>query len=194
MTVAISHVGCMGLAAALLVGGLGCSSADSAAEADSSSGRSAAAVPATATAQTVSEFELKDYRGKVVVLNFWATWCGPCRIEIPSLVRLRNSFDPKEVAIVGISVDAYGTPKQVEGMVVEIMKSLEINYAVFIDSEQTLPRDLLGSYLYGVPTTLVIDQKGEIRQTHVAVPRDRKGRLNPYSVLGEEVQALLDEA
>ena len=49
--------------------------------------------------------DLRDYEGKVVLVNFWATWCGPCRYEIPALVEMSNEYDPEQVAIIGISID-----------------------------------------------------------------------------------------
>ena len=49
--------------------------------------------------------DLRDYEGKVVLVNFWATWCGPCRYEIPALVEMSNEYDPEQVAIIGISLD-----------------------------------------------------------------------------------------
>ena len=52
-----------------------------------------------------SSFDSETYKGKILLLNFWTTWCSPCRYEIPDLVNIRNSFDPEEVAVIGVSLD-----------------------------------------------------------------------------------------
>ena len=141
----------------------------------------------------VEGFDLADYRGRVVVLNFWATWCGPCRIEIPALVRLRRDFK-EEGAIIGISLDQ-GSAEQVEPLIDRFVARYEINYPIYLDAEQKIAGDYEpGSrYMRLVPTTVVIDQRGEIVKTHQGVPSNARG-IDPYGVLATEIQALLDDA
>ena len=195
------------VAVALVLGaGTGCATVDSAAEAEPAGDASStvagnagdrSALPESGAAVlSASEFDLDSYEGKVVILNFWATWCGPCQIEIPSLVRLRDSFDSKQVAIVGVSLDVNGTPRQMEGLVKDFAKQFEINYPLYLDSDHELAMrfDKLAQFLPAIPATLVFDQTGEIRYTHRGIPRNRKGKLDPYSALGEQIQELLDGA
>lgn len=100
-------------------------------------------------------FQLADYRGKVVVLNFWATWCPPCRQEIPDFVRLQKELGPRGVQFVGVSLDEEG-PQVVR----DYMKDMEFNYPVIHD-------DGTAHELYGpigsLPTTFVIDRNGAAR-------------------------------
>ena len=138
----------------------------------------------------VEGFDLAGYEGRVVVLNFWATWCGPCRIEIPALVRLRQDFE--EVAVVGISIDR-GPEQQIVPVIERFVSRFEINYPIYLDAEQKVARDYAGSapFLMYVPTTAVIDQEGRLVKLYQGVP----GRgLDPYEVLAAEVEALLDDA
>ena len=144
-----------------------------------------------------SEFDLTSYRGKVLVLNFWATWCGPCRIEIPALVKLRQSFSPEEVAIVGISTGERGSVQHVQQLLKSFAADFSINYDLFFDSDRVLydtwskRESLFGA----VPATLVFDANGELRGKHLGVPRNRHTRMFvPFEVLGEEIQGLLDES
>lgn len=191
MTAHFRHI--TGVALALMLVGLasGCASADSTAE---ETGDQAALAKGAATLRASSEFDLDSYQGKVVVVNFWATWCGPCRMEIPSLVRLRDSFDSKQVAVVGVSMDARPTPRETEALVKEFAENFEINYPLYLDSKHELAMrlDKLAHFLPAIPATLIFDQTGVLRSSHRGVPRDRRGRLDPYSALGEEIQELLD--
>ena len=97
---------------------------------------------------------LADLRGRTVVLNFWATWCGPCRYEIPAL----NAFaaDHPEIPVLGIAVD--GTPSELR----QAAKRLEIAYPVLVIDEDT-------QAAYGVstlPTTVVVGPEGEVVASH----------------------------
>jgi cytochrome c biogenesis protein CcmG/thiol:disulfide interchange protein DsbE len=139
------------------------------------------------------QVDLRDYQGKIVVLNFWATWCPPCRYEIPHLVRLRAAYDEKEVAILGVSIDR-GPDEQVRPLLSRFVDEYDINYPVLLDGElrllrQFLRRDLAAA---GVPMTYVIDRKGQLFSTHEGLPLTRSGQPDPGGVLDGEIRQLLD--
>ncbi len=96
--------------------------------------------------------ELKNFRGKVVFLNFWATWCGPCKEEMPSMQALHHQFKEKGFVFLTISVD-YAGVKPVK----EFIEKHRYTFPVLIDPKgETL--DLFE--VRGIPTTFLIDQKG----------------------------------
>ncbi|WP_119421836.1 TlpA family protein disulfide reductase [Desertibaculum subflavum] len=99
------------------------------------------------------QWRLADFHGKVVVLNIWATWCGPCRHEMPTLDRLQAKLGGPGFEVVALSIDRAG-PKVVVKFYAEVgVKRL----AMYIDSSGKAARDL-GSL--GLPTTLLIDREG----------------------------------
>lgn len=106
------------------------------------------------------EIKLSDYKGKIVVLDFWATWCGPCRKGIPDLISIQNEF-PNEVVILGVSLDM-----QTKADVVPFMKKMGINYPIVYGNVEV-------TQLYGgieaIPTSFIIDQKGNITAQHVGL-------------------------
>jgi thiol-disulfide isomerase/thioredoxin len=139
----------------------------------------------------IDELDLSDYEGRIVVLNFWATWCGPCRVEIPALVQLRKDFPAHEVAVIGVSVD--GQSSNIVAQLERFLARYEVNYPVYHDPAQGFAGrfDPTGNLRF-VPTTVLIDPKGRIRDTHFGIPRDTKGRIDPYRTLATQVQNLLD--
>jgi thiol-disulfide isomerase/thioredoxin len=122
-----------------------------------------------------NELSLDAYKGKVVLLNFWATWCGPCRAEIPSLIRMQEAYKD-HLQIIGMDVDD-DDPEQLRAFV----KGQGINYPVAMTS---LPVRLAYGGIGALPTMFVINQDGKVVQKHV-------GLLNPalYEI---EARALLD--
>lgn len=96
---------------------------------------------------------LGDFRGKVVVLNLWATWCAPCREEMPSLDALQAQFDPQEMVVLALSVDRAG-PERVQAFLDEIGVT---RLSVYRDPKAAATRTLKAP---GLPTTLLIDRQG----------------------------------
>ncbi|PYU97451.1 MAG: hypothetical protein DMG26_21355 [Acidobacteria bacterium] len=99
------------------------------------------------------KLRLADYRGKVVLLDFWATWCGPCRIEIPGFVELQNRYRDKGFTIIGISMDDGPEP------VKEFYREFKMNYPVALGDEKV--SELYGGII-GLPTSLLIGRDGRI--------------------------------
>jgi cytochrome c biogenesis protein CcmG/thiol:disulfide interchange protein DsbE len=109
--------------------------------------------------------KLSDYKGKVVIIDFWATWCPPCRKGIPDLISIQNEYK-KDVVIIGISLDSEKTIKDVPGFV----KSYQINYPIVYGNEKVVT-DYGG--IQGIPTSFIVDKKGNIVDKHVGlVPKD----------------------
>jgi thiol-disulfide isomerase/thioredoxin len=113
---------------------------------------------------TASAWELKDvegktvrssdFAGKVVVLDFWATWCPPCRAEIPGFVELQKQYGDKGLVIVGVSLDQQGPE-----VVTPFMKQFSMNYPVVMGDAKIV--QAFGG-ISGIPTTFVIDRSGKI--------------------------------
>jgi thiol-disulfide isomerase/thioredoxin len=93
----------------------------------------------------------QELTGKVVLLNFWATWCGPCKEEMPSLARLQSHFDPGEVRVVTVTTDRY--PQGIK----QFLDQLGINLPVLFDEDEEVSRRFM---VRGLPTTVLIGQDG----------------------------------
>ena len=122
----------------------------------------------TATRQFAPKFSLTDlsgqkldlssYRGRVVLLDFWATWCGPCRTEIPRFVDLQSKYQDQGLQIIGISLDDDPKPVRV------FYQQFKMNYPVAIGDANLAER--YGGIL-GLPVTFLIDRDGRIYAKHV---------------------------
>jgi peroxiredoxin len=99
-------------------------------------------------------FRLEDLKGKVVLLNFFATWCGPCRQEVPELVKLYERFRDRGLEIVGISLDMEGA-----AVLDPFVKQYRIPYPIVLGTRQTV-LDYGG--VRGIPTSFLIDREGSI--------------------------------
>jgi peroxiredoxin len=104
---------------------------------------------------------LSDYKGKVVLLDFWATWCGPCKIEIPWFMDIERKNKDKGFEVLGVSMDDNGWED-----VKPFLADLKVNYRVVIGNDET-------ARVYGgvdaLPTTFLIDQQGKIAAIHVGL-------------------------
>ena len=123
------------------------------------SGAGGAEKPASLTLRDLqgAKVKLSDLRGKIVVLNFWATWCGPCNVEMPMLVNAANSYAGKQVAFVGASVDSAETQDKVAGFV----QKLHIGYPIWVGATDVdMNRLQLGN---AVPATAFLDADGIVR-------------------------------
>jgi cytochrome c biogenesis protein CcmG, thiol:disulfide interchange protein DsbE len=121
-------------------------------------------VSQTLSGDSVSLASLKD---KVVLLNVWATWCHPCRTEIPELRDIHARYKDKGLELVGVSVDAEGNDEGIR----EFMKEFDMQYPVWRDPGERVSTQFL---VIGVPATFLIDRKGILRwrKTGPIMPND----------------------
>jgi peroxiredoxin len=99
-----------------------------------------------------------DFKGKVVILNFWATWCGPCRAEIPNFIALQKQYEKQGLVIVGLSVDEDGAD-----VVKLFAQRLGMNYPVVLADQKI--QEAFGG-IEAVPTTFIIDHDGRVLKKH----------------------------
>ncbi len=104
---------------------------------------------------------LADFEGKTLLVNFWATWCGPCLVEIPDLVALQNELGDARFSVIGISMD-FEDPEVIQSFV----DRMGINYPIAIDQGDVAEN--FGG-VYSLPTTFVVDSEGSITQRMIGL-------------------------
>lgn len=103
--------------------------------------------------------ELSSFKGKVILLDFWATWCPPCKAEIPGFVELQKAYGDEGLQVLGVSVD--DPPEKLEPFAEEF----NMNYPVLVGLGRDDLQDAFGP-MWGIPTTFLIDREGRICRKH----------------------------
>jgi thiol-disulfide isomerase/thioredoxin len=121
---------------------------------------------------------LSEHKGQVVLLNFWATWCNPCRLEVPWFIEFQRTYGPEGFTVIGVSLDEDGWMP-----VLPYLAEQGVNYPVVLGKI-----DVLQAYggLDSIPTTLIIDRRGRVAATHLG--------LVSKSVYERDIVAALHEA
>lgn len=106
---------------------------------------------------------LEEWSGKVVVLNFWATWCAPCREEMPEFSKIQDELAPRGLQVIGVAID---DAAEVEGY----LKSFPVHYPILI-GDDAAPKwaESLGDSLSVLPFTVVLDRKGRPVARHIGI-------------------------
>ena len=107
-----------------------------------------------------ADVRLADYKGKVILLNYWATWCGPCKVEIPDLVALQSEYKDKGFVVLGVSQD--DDPETLRAFA----GSYKMNYPVLVGRDVPELLDAQGP-LWGLPTSYVIGRNGAVCKKHI---------------------------
>jgi cytochrome c biogenesis protein CcmG, thiol:disulfide interchange protein DsbE len=121
-------------------------------------------------------WRMEDHRGQVVLVNYWATWCGPCWEETPGLVRLSQELGPEGLAVVGVSVDEGGRVK-----VQRFVDLFKVPYPVALEEAMSQ----MAQGMAGVPTTILVDREGRVAKTYVGAVEERDFREDVNALLGE---------
>ena len=162
------------LAALLLLSGCGQNSLNSEAQA-ADKGELKPAPDFTLEDASGKKVTLSELQGQVVLLNFWATWCGPCKIEMPWFVDFQRKYKDRGFSVVAVSLDEEGWD-----VVRPYTEEMQFNFPVVVGNDEMASK--FGE-MYALPTTLIINKQGEIVSTHTG--------LVDRSVYEEEIESLL---
>jgi thiol-disulfide isomerase/thioredoxin len=122
------------------------------------------------------EVKLASFKGKVILLNFWATWCGPCRAEIPSLVELQKQY-PNEFVVLGFSVD------DPVDKLKPYAKEFQINYPILVGLGREDVQEAYGP-LWGIPVSVIITPDGKIQKKHSGIASKEQFEQEIKTALG----------
>jgi len=102
--------------------------------------------------------ELSEFRGKIVLLNFWATWCGPCRVEIPDIRTVYNKYKEQDFVVLAIDIG------ETSSAVSRFVKQFDMNFPVLLDSNLAVARQY---DCFSIPTSFFLDRRGVIREVRI---------------------------
>jgi len=119
---------------------------------------STAIMQAELTGLEGEKFKLEDYKGKVVLVNLWATWCGPCRNEMPHLVEMQNTHKDKGFEILGLDTDETETKEKIKAFA----ENMKLNYTLGWIDEKTYGEFLKISKFPGIPQSFLINREGQL--------------------------------
>jgi cytochrome c biogenesis protein CcmG/thiol:disulfide interchange protein DsbE len=122
-------------------------------------------------------WNLDGQRGSVVLVNFWASWCPPCREETPGLVRLANDYRGKGVAVAGISLDEGGAPAARR-----FVREFEVSYPILLPD----PAFGMANSIQSLPTTFLIDRHGRLAKTYIGAVSRRTFEKDIQELLREQ--------
>lgn len=112
---------------------------------------------ATLTGTDDKRVALENWRGKPLIVNFWARWCGPCRVEIPELIKVHDKYQKKGLVVLGIGLEDKAESVR------DFMKAYEMNYPVLLAKDKGIElMQALGNTRAGLPFTIVLNRRGEI--------------------------------
>ncbi len=103
-----------------------------------------------------ADVTLASFKGKVIVVNFWATWCKPCKKEMPSLNELYNTYKDKGVVVLGVSVDRSKKP------ILKFLNKTTVDFPILLDADLTVKNELYK--VFSLPTTFIIDRSGILKK------------------------------
>ncbi|KPK39622.1 MAG: redoxin [Gammaproteobacteria bacterium SG8_47] len=132
----------------------------------------------TLKSQSGSNLKLSEFRGQVVMLNFWASWCGPCRQEMPLIEQLHQRYSPLGFTVLGINVEEDSRKAQ------ELLREIRVSFPILFDTQNS------ASKLYDVsamPSTVFVDRDGNLRYLHKGY---KPGYEHEYE---KQIKALLRE-
>ena len=121
-------------------------------------------------------WRLADHRGQAILINYWATWCAPCRNETPGLVRLADDERAKGLAVLGISMDT-GDPELVRSFV----RQMRVAYPIALPE----PMSQMAAGMVGLPTSILVDRHGRIAKTYIGETPEAEFRADLDKVLAE---------
>ena len=121
---------------------------------------------------------LSELKGRIIMLNFWATWCGPCTEEIPHLNKIHDSLDPYDFELLGINID------EDQSKAIHLANKLKVNFPILFDIEKDVSKSFS---IDAMPTTIIIDRSGNIRHINRGF---KKGYEKRYY---QQIQALRKE-